>query len=396
MNNAQETHDNSNIEYIVPSGEVVYSATDTSGKIKAFNRSFLDASGYTPDELLGKTHSILKHPDVPTEVYNDMWETISSGNTWSGIIKNRRKDGSYYWVDNSITPIIEDGFISGYASIRYAPSRDMIARAEEYYKRIKNREARYPSTKARIESMESINHRDQMNYYLAATIITIAVMGASHIYDLYVEHLPWVSWVVLVAIGFMLFFLHKINQMTLLEEPNEIYNAIKDLSAGKFKSKLRVRSRFAPYLELLRIRNGNMNAVIGDCEFTKSLNSAILDNILGGVVTTDHNFNVTDYNLSASTTLLRNVTEDDLENKESYIGRLTGANLLKILPIHLRDVLRKREKIVDVVVINDRKYRVIVQSIRVRDEIKGWIFIFYQMDDSGNFVDVTDRRRKRD
>jgi aerotaxis receptor len=381
-------------EYIIPSGEVVYSTTDPSGRIKTFNRIFLEASGYAPDEITGKTHAILKHPDMPTCVYDDMWETISSGNTWSGMVKNRRKDGSYYWVDSSITPVIEDGFISGYASIRYAPTRERVKKAEEFYKQVKEKKAIFPSTKTKVEKLNEIDHRSTLTYYLVAMLVVMFLTGAAVLYSSHVEPLSWVSWMVVLSVASMLYFMNNINKMVLLEENNEVFNAIKDLSSGKFRTRFQTKSKFAPYLDLLRIRNGNMNAVMGDCEYTKSLNAAILDNILGSVVVTDYNFNITDYNLSASSTLTSDCETSDLTNKESHLHRLSGTNLTKFLTVNIRDILKKRETATETLCVNDNLYRTIIKAVKVREEIKGWMFVFYKIDESGNFVDVLDRRKR--
>jgi PAS domain S-box-containing protein len=381
-------------EYIIPNGEVVYSTTDPSGRIKTFNRVFLEASGYAPDEITGKTHAILKHPDMPTCVYDDMWETISSGNTWSGMVKNRRKDGSYYWVDSSITPVIEDGFISGYASIRYAPTRERVKKAEEFYKQVKEKKAIFPSTKTKVEKLNEIDHRSTLTYYLVAMLVVMFLTGAAVLYSSHVEPLSWVSWVVVLSVVSMLYFMNNINKMILLEENNEVFNAIKDLSSGKFRTRFQTKSKFAPYLDLLRIRNGNMNAVMGDCEYTKSLNAAILDNILGSVVVTDYNFNITDYNLSASSTLTSDCETSELANKESHLHRLSGTNLTKFLTVNIRDILKKRETATETLCVNDNLYRTIIKAVKVREEIKGWMFVFYKIDESGNFVDVLDRRKR--
>jgi hypothetical protein len=137
-----------------------------------------------------------------------------------------------------------------------------------------------------------------------------------------------------------------------------------------------------------------MNAVMGDCEYTKSLNAAILDNILGSVVVTDYNFNITDYNLSSSSTLISNCESSELANKESHLHRLSGTNLTKFLTVNIRDILKKRETATETLCVNDNLYRTIIKAVKVREEIKGWMFVFYKIDESGNFVDVLDRRKR--
>jgi len=98
---------------------VLTSSTDKQGVIISASQAFCDISGYTKSELLGRKHSIVRHPDMSDKVFTDIWKTITSGETWKGEIKNRRKDGSFYWVFASISPSFNNvGSIIGYASIR--------------------------------------------------------------------------------------------------------------------------------------------------------------------------------------------------------------------------------------------------------------------------------------
>lgn len=98
---------------------VITSQTDIHGNITYASDAFSKISGYQKEELIGENHRLIRHPDMPSEVFDTMWQTISSGFMWHGEIKNRRVDGSYYWVDTTITPNIEEGKIVGYTAIRH-------------------------------------------------------------------------------------------------------------------------------------------------------------------------------------------------------------------------------------------------------------------------------------
>lgn len=98
---------------------VITSQTDVYGIIIYASEAFCHISGYTKEELIGKNHRILRHPDMSKELYEGMWQTISSGQTWHGEVKNRKSDGGYYWVDMTITPNIEEDKITGYTAIRH-------------------------------------------------------------------------------------------------------------------------------------------------------------------------------------------------------------------------------------------------------------------------------------
>lgn len=123
-----------NHEYIVPEDAVLVSKTDLNGNITYCNQAFCEVSGYLESELLGAPHNMVRHPDVPKRVFADCWATIQADESWHGIIKNRRKNGDYYWVNANITPLHENGRVNGYLSLRYRPSAEQVAKAEKYYR----------------------------------------------------------------------------------------------------------------------------------------------------------------------------------------------------------------------------------------------------------------------
>ncbi|MGP3507637.1 methyl-accepting chemotaxis protein [Paracidovorax citrulli] len=124
-------------EYPFPRGETLVSTTDLQGRILYCNPMFVEVSGYERAELLGQPHNMIRHPDMPEEAFRDMWETIAAGWPWSAAVKNRRKDGTYYWVMANVTPLMEDGRPVGYMSVRTEASREQIADAEALYGRMR-------------------------------------------------------------------------------------------------------------------------------------------------------------------------------------------------------------------------------------------------------------------
>lgn len=106
------------IETEVPHDEVITSRTDLEGNITYANELFCEISGYTLDELIGKPHSIVRHPDMPKSVYKELWDTIKSGAQWSGVVKNLRKDRGFYWVKAIVSGVYKDGKLVEYKSLR--------------------------------------------------------------------------------------------------------------------------------------------------------------------------------------------------------------------------------------------------------------------------------------
>ncbi len=111
----------------------IVSTTDLKGRTTYANQAFLDISGFTNEELIGKSHNIVRHPDMPPVAFADLWETIKTGKSWMGIVKNRCKNGDFYWVNAFVTPVFESGKIIGYQSVRLKPSRQQVASAERLY-----------------------------------------------------------------------------------------------------------------------------------------------------------------------------------------------------------------------------------------------------------------------
>lgn len=135
----------SNIEHPVPEGEVLVSKTDLKGIVTYCNRAFLDVSGYGERELIGEPHNLIRHPDVPSEIFADLWKTIEAGSPWNGVVKNRCKNGDHYWVEANVTPLLEQGRTVGYVSLRYRASAEQIAAAERAYQAVRDGRPGLPS-----------------------------------------------------------------------------------------------------------------------------------------------------------------------------------------------------------------------------------------------------------
>jgi len=128
-------------EYPFPRGQTLVSTTDTKGRILYCNPSFVEVSGYEKDELLGQPHNLIRHPDMPEEAFRDMWATIASGRPWSAPVKNRRKNGDFYWVMANATPLLENGQPVGYMSVRTEATREQVAAAERLYATMREEKA---------------------------------------------------------------------------------------------------------------------------------------------------------------------------------------------------------------------------------------------------------------
>jgi PAS domain S-box-containing protein len=120
-------------ERVVPRGVTLASRTDLYGTITFASEAFVALSGYRRDELLGQPHRIVRHPDMPKAVFAHLWRTLKAGHPWTGLIKNRCKNGDFYWVQALVTPVHRKGQCVGYQSLREAPVPILIQQAESAY-----------------------------------------------------------------------------------------------------------------------------------------------------------------------------------------------------------------------------------------------------------------------
>ncbi len=128
-----------NEEYNFEKGLII-SSTNLGGIITYANRKFCEISGYTKDELLGQNQNVIRHPDMPKAIFQDLWNTILEGKEWSGVLKNLRKDGKYYWVYSHISPIYTDGELSGYTAARRPASTSEVEETAPSYTKMLEKE----------------------------------------------------------------------------------------------------------------------------------------------------------------------------------------------------------------------------------------------------------------
>jgi aerotaxis receptor len=122
------------IEYHMEDGRPIVSKTDLKGKITYVNPYFIEVSGFDENELIGAPHNLVRHPDMPPQAFADLWSSLQTGLPWTGLVKNRRKNGDFYWVVANVTPVLEHGRVAGYMSVRSKPSRAQIEGAERLYR----------------------------------------------------------------------------------------------------------------------------------------------------------------------------------------------------------------------------------------------------------------------
>jgi len=125
------------VETEVPEDELIISRTDLRGTITYANETFCTISGYDTEELIGKSHSIVRHPDMPKAVFQDLWQTVKSGKQWVGIVKNLRKDKGFYWVEAIVSGVYKKGELVEYKSLRTPVSYATKLQYQRLYDRMR-------------------------------------------------------------------------------------------------------------------------------------------------------------------------------------------------------------------------------------------------------------------
>jgi methyl-accepting chemotaxis protein len=163
------------IEVELQPGQVLVSKTNIKGTIVYANKDFIEISGFSEAELLDKNHNLVRHPDMPPEAFKDLWDTVQQGKPWTGLVKNRCKNGDFYWVDANVTPIFQNGQIVEYMSVRHRPRRESIAAAEKLYREIREKREVYGGSwpKRLLKSYQNVSFKVQTFSLIALSLVML-------------------------------------------------------------------------------------------------------------------------------------------------------------------------------------------------------------------------------
>ncbi len=170
------------IEIQLNKDSTIISTTDLKGQLTYINKEFLNISGFTEDELIGESHNIVRHPEMPPEAFKDLWDTIKSGEPWRGMVKNRCKNGDHYWVDAFVTPVEDNNAqVVGYQSVRSCPSREQIAAAETLYNKLNRKEISAIPTQFKIQDVSMMKRITLAIFFSIIISISAVVLRITEI-----------------------------------------------------------------------------------------------------------------------------------------------------------------------------------------------------------------------
>jgi aerotaxis receptor len=165
------------VEKPFPRGQYLVSKTDLKGVITYCNDAFIALSGFDKEELIGKSHNVVRHVDMPPAAFADLWKTVKAGRPWRGTVKNRCKNGDHYWVDAFVVPIKKDGQTTGYMSVRSEPSREQVRNAEELYQRLNANRGSLPKSGGFMSGFGLLARVRLGLALMALLVILLAVTG---------------------------------------------------------------------------------------------------------------------------------------------------------------------------------------------------------------------------
>lgn len=217
------------------------SVTDLNGNITDCNDAFIDISGFQKHELIGQPHNIVRHPDMPPEAFRIMWNHLKNGKPWMGLVKNRCKNGDFYWVDAYVTPVTERGKVVGFESVRSCPKREDIKRVEKLYSRIKQG--------------KTDKHLPSWTAYL---LLIIILLGSSLVY---LSGRPLIGFAATIVCSLIFAFWSY-------QQKKSMHNALQNLLSKSFSHPLAAKSYTDDPLDLGLLKVGiisqqaHMNTVI--------------------------------------------------------------------------------------------------------------------------------------
>ena len=265
-----------NREVLVLDDQAIVSKTDMNGNIVYVNPYFSQVSGFSEAELLGSPQNIVRHPDMPAEAFADLWASIQAGTPWTGLVKNRCKNGDFYWVRANVTPIREAGKTIGYMSVRVKADKDQVKAAEEAYAAIRNKEGGNIVIKhgqivrpGLAHLLHSLTHMSLNLRIWAATSIVNCLQLLVCIISLFASGGEITNYAIFGAtlFGFLInVFLWYTLRMSVLKPLGKALNGARAIAAGDLSGSFETDStdEMGQLLRALQQMNSNLIATIRD------------------------------------------------------------------------------------------------------------------------------------
>lgn len=333
-----------NNEVVMKPGTILVTRTDLKGVITFVNDAFVEISGFSREELIGSSHNIVRHPDMPVGAFEEMWATIKKGNPWHRLVKNRTKNGDFYWVSANVMPMFENAMVVGYMSVRHPPSRNEINEADKLYRAISAGQSTLHSTgvAALFKKIKEISLGKKLA--VASTVLaapnTFLMMQFFNVADY--NLLAAVASSTLLG-ALMVAKIAKSTHQSIEESINELYR----LSANKFGKPLDLR-RDDHFGDLFRAIYGTgvkLGSDLGDSRQATADSLRIiqgLENVQSSVLIANANLEVIFVNRSAKNLFMKAERDINKQLPNFRADKLLGSNIdiFHKDPSYQRDLLK--------------------------------------------------------
>lgn len=361
-----------NNEVILKKGTILVSRTDLMGRITYVNDAFVEISGFTRDELIGAEHNIVRHPEMPSEAFEDLWGALKQLRPWQGLVKNRCKNGDHYWVEANAMPLFKNGKVYEYLSVRHPPRRDLIPSTELRYKKISKGEVKIKPTglNAIFKSIGEIAIEKKnalvLCAFLASTVFLMYRLFLSQEYSL----LAGFALLAVVTSAVNLSMVRTITQ-TLESAITVCYR----LSNGGFANKvdLKRNDQLGDLLRALYCMEVKLGVDLADVRQEAAISKRIsqaLDNVQSGVMVVNNNLEIIYTNDSVER--LFKAAERDIRNQlpNFEAAKLIGANIDSFHqdPAHQRRLLESLKQPYDSEVLIAGQHMQVIASPVISDD----------------------------
>lgn len=318
-----------NQEILMKKGGLLVTRTDLKGVITYVNDEFINISGFTRDELIGASHNIVRHPDMPAAAFEDLWLTLKSLRPWQGLVKNRAKSGDYYWVEANAMPVFKNGKVHEYLSVRRAPSREKIEKAEQLYQLVNAGKATIRPTglAAVVKLIKEMDAWKKMALALAVLLIPVFYL----MYQLFLvqDYLLLTGVAASVAVASAIGFNVIKSFTTVLNKTIGIFYRLAEKRFGNVQDLTR-NDLVGDFQRGLYSMEVNLSLDLAQsreaAEKAMRINQA-LDNVQSGVMVADNNLEIIYTNESVEK-ILKEVEQDIRKQLPNFaVDKLIGANI---------------------------------------------------------------------
>jgi len=332
-------------EVLMKKDDILVSRTDLKGQITYVNDAFVAISGYSREELIGASHNIVRHPDMPEAAFEDLWLNLKQGKPWTALVKNRTKSGDYYWVEANVIGIFKNGAVQEYLSARYAPKRELLDQAEQFYKKLNAKSVTMKPTglAARVKSLKEVA------IWKKAALSTLILAGLMLLlgYRLFLAE-EYLLLTGVAALAMLTLIINTILFRSFDQLLEYSVGLMYRLADERFKNKIDLsrNDQIGDFYRGIYSMQVRLNANFAESKQIATdamrINQA-LDNVQSGVMVTDPDLNIIYMNQSVQE--LFNNAERDIRKQLPHFdaSKLMGANIdiFHKNPAHQRAMLDK-------------------------------------------------------